>query len=279
LSKKPLISVIVAVHNGVKTLQRCIDSVAGQTYMHKELIIMDGGSTDGTVDILHANNDKINYWKSEPDKGIYHAWNKALEHVRGDWICFLGSDDYFWKMDVLERVAEQLSSVPVTIRVVYGRVAQVNEKGEVLQIVGDSWDKAKPRFLQGMSIPHPGLMHHSSLFAVHGKFDESYRVAGDYELLLRELKFAEAYFMPDIIVAGVQRGGISNNITLTSKVYKEEARARRQNQVFVIPYIWAWKYVKSVVRSGLIPIIGVKRTLYVTDIYRKLTGRPFYWTK
>ena len=93
--KYPLISIIVAVYNGEKTLQRCIDSVFSQTYPHKELIIIDGGSTDGTVDILQTNNDKITYWKSEPDNGIYQAWNKALDHAKSDWICFLGSDDYF----------------------------------------------------------------------------------------------------------------------------------------------------------------------------------------
>lgn len=81
MNRKPLISVIVAVYNGEKTLQHCIDSVSNQAYPHKELIIIDGGSTDGTVDILRADNDKIAYWESEPDKGIYHAWNKALDHV------------------------------------------------------------------------------------------------------------------------------------------------------------------------------------------------------
>ena len=95
MDSKPVTSVIVAVYNGAKTLQRCIDSVSNQTYPHKELIIIDGGSADGTVDILRANNDKIAYWKFKPDRGIYHAWNKALEHVQGAWIYFLGSEIIF----------------------------------------------------------------------------------------------------------------------------------------------------------------------------------------
>ena len=76
--REPSISVIVAVLNGAKTLQRCIDSVAQQTYPNKELIIIDGGSQDGTVDILKANQGKITSWISEPDRGIYSAWNKGL---------------------------------------------------------------------------------------------------------------------------------------------------------------------------------------------------------
>lgn len=90
MDSKPVTSVIVAVYNGAKTLQRCIDSVSNQTYPQKELIIIDGGSADGTVDILRVNNDKIAYWKFKPDRGIYHAWNKALDHVQGAWIYFWG---------------------------------------------------------------------------------------------------------------------------------------------------------------------------------------------
>jgi glycosyltransferase involved in cell wall biosynthesis len=86
MTSKPLISVIVAVYNGAKTLQRCIDSVSDQTYPNKELIIIDGGSTDGTIEIIRSNQDQITYWQSEPDNGIYHAWNKALDHASGDGI-------------------------------------------------------------------------------------------------------------------------------------------------------------------------------------------------
>ncbi|MDL5501794.1 MAG: glycosyltransferase, partial [Candidatus Methanoperedens sp.] len=96
------------VYNGAKTLQRCIDSVSNQSYLNKELIIIDGGSTDGTIEILRSSQDKITYWQSGPDNGIYDAWNKALDHARGDWICFLGSDDYLWKSNVFEEIMPHL---------------------------------------------------------------------------------------------------------------------------------------------------------------------------
>ena len=91
----PLITIIIAVFNGAKTLQQCIDSVAQQSYPNKELIIIDGGSKDGTLDLLKANSEKIDYWVSETDNGIYNAWNKGLAQANGDWICFLGADDFF----------------------------------------------------------------------------------------------------------------------------------------------------------------------------------------
>jgi Glycosyltransferases involved in cell wall biogenesis len=86
--ENPLFTIIVAVLNSKETLERCIESVNSQTYPYKELIIKDGGSTDGTVEILKNNDDKIAYWESSPDHGIYHAWNKALQYARGEWICF-----------------------------------------------------------------------------------------------------------------------------------------------------------------------------------------------
>ncbi|MDA3897412.1 MAG: glycosyltransferase [Desulfobacteraceae bacterium] len=93
---KPKISIIVVVFNGAQTLERCLYSVVHQIYPCKELIIMDGGSTDGSVELLKRYDSQIKYWESKPDRGIYHAWNKALEHAEGEWICFIGSDDFFF---------------------------------------------------------------------------------------------------------------------------------------------------------------------------------------
>jgi len=281
MNSKPVISVIIAVYNGAKTLQRCIDSVSNQTYSHKELIIIDGGSTDGTVDILKANSDKITYWKSEPDRGIFHAWNKALDQVQGDWICFLGSDDYFWELDVLERMRERLvEAVSAGVRVVYGQVAVVTEQGEALFVIGKPWEEVQKRFLQIMTLPHPGLMHHKNLFELHGKFDESFQIAGDYEFLLRELKTKKAEFVSDIIVTGMQRGGISANPANQIQVYRESAYARRKNEIkIVLPIQWIWNYVKAMRYVFLARLVGDKTTRWLADFYRLLTGRPRYWTK
>jgi glycosyltransferase involved in cell wall biosynthesis len=91
----PLISIIVAVFNGAKTLQQCIDSVILQTYPNRELIIIDGGSKDGTVDLLKANSKQISYWISEPDHGVYNAWNKGLSQAKGDRMIIFGMHRYW----------------------------------------------------------------------------------------------------------------------------------------------------------------------------------------
>ena len=94
--ENPFFSIIVAVLNGENTLEKCIESVNNQSFPHKELIIFDGKSTDRTVEILKNSEKKIAYWESKTDRGIYHAFNTAIRHAKGDWIYFLGSDDTFF---------------------------------------------------------------------------------------------------------------------------------------------------------------------------------------
>lgn len=224
----PKINIIVAVFNGAATLYRCIKSVSSQSYLNKELIIMDGGSSDDTVKIIENNSHRIAYWESKADKGIYNAWNKGLSHAKGEWICFLGSDDYFWQDDVLEKMISRLEiAKEKDIRLVYGHVASVNKTGKVKNILGIPWEKAKSISLHQMP-PHPGLMHYWSIFKEHGGFDESFRIAADYELLLRELKSRDAMFVSGLIVAGIQYGGVSCNIKYLIRLIIEDVLARKK---------------------------------------------------
>ena len=91
--ESPKISIIMAVLNGVNSVEACIQSIVNQTYQNIELIIMDGGSTDGTLDILRRYDDRITVWRSESDRGIYDAMNKGTRRATGDWGLFLGCDD------------------------------------------------------------------------------------------------------------------------------------------------------------------------------------------
>ena len=225
----PLISIIIAVYNGKATLQQCINSVAQQTHPYKELIVIDGGSTDGTVELIKENNRHVNYWISEPDRGIYNAWNKGLAQAKGEWICFLGADDYFWDAAVLDRMAVHLQELPKNIRVVYGQIAMVDAKGDVIRKEGEPWELTKSGFSQFMCLPHVGTMHRRSLFDQHGKFDETFRIAGDYELLLRELKSGDAAFIPNIVTAGQRLGGISTKTKNFVQVLFEVLRARNMH--------------------------------------------------
>jgi glycosyltransferase involved in cell wall biosynthesis len=231
----PLVSIIVAVLNRAATLDRCLKSIADLNYPSKELLVMDGGSTDGSLSLLEAHRPSVTYFESKPDRGIYHAWNKALDHSRGEWICFLGADDFFWSPHALSDMKPfLLDSAGSGIRVVYGQVVKIDRKGSILRVEGKPWQKIRWLMPHGMPLPHPGLMHHRSLFETHGVFDESFRIAGDYDLLLRELRKGEALHAPGVRVVGSEIGGIADSLKLLS--HKEVSKARRKNGLPA----WTW---------------------------------------
>ncbi len=276
----PLISIVVATYNGAATLQQCINSIALQTYPHKELIIIDGGSTDGTVELLKTSQQKITYWVSEPDRGIYQAWNKALPRARGEWICFLGADDHFWDEHVLTRMAEELAKLLPEIRVAYGQIMLLNGGGERLYAVGEPWERLRQRFLKSMCIPHPGMMHRRSLFEEHGGFDESFRIAGDYELLLRELKTADAAFIPNLVTVGMRQGkGESSHPAATLRVLQETRRAQRMHGQRLPSRSWFFSVTKAYFRLLLWHVFGEPIARKTLDFGRRLLGQPAYWTR
>ncbi|SMB23853.1 Glycosyl transferase family 2 [Sterolibacterium denitrificans] len=276
----PLITVIVAVYDGAATLQRCLDSVALQTYPHRELIIVDGGSQDGTVDLLGNNGKKIKWWISEPDKGIYDAWNKGLAQAKGEWICFLGADDYFWGADVLERMAGRLSALPADVNVAYGQVMLLGLEGQSLYAVGKPWPEIRERFQQVMCIPHPGAMHRRRLFERHGVFDPSFHISGDYELLLRELgSGGEAVFLPGIITAGMAQDGVSSHPQNSWISLNETRRAQKMHGLPFAGWIWLMEMSRLYIRYSIWKLFGEYRARRLLDLGRRLRGLPPYWTR
>jgi glycosyltransferase involved in cell wall biosynthesis len=278
MNQHPYISVIVAVYNGAATLQQCIDSVANQTYPDVELIIIDGGSTDGTVQLLERNQRKISYWLSEPDKGIFNAWNKGLDIAAGEWISFLGADDFLWDSTVLERMADKLELLPQEIRVAYAQIMMIELGNRPNRPKGQPWKEVKGDFLDCMSIPHVGLMHRRSLFEQHGKFDETFRIAGDYELLLRELISHDAAFLDGITVAAQRLGGISTNHSSYLRTLKETRRAQKLHGLRWPGRQWLRDISKEYFRLALWVLLGEASARRFLDYRRRLKGLPPFWT-
>ena len=271
LEAQPLISVVVAVFNGAETLKRCIDSVSSQTYKKSELIVMDGGSLDGTKDLIESNSQYIAYWESERDRGIYHAWNKALNVAHGDWMIFLGADDYFVDDNALARIASHLQRNSLFARVVYGRVNLVRKDGTVIGTFGSQWNRK--RFSQLMTLPHQGVFHHRSLFQEGGYFNEEFRIAGDYELLLRELKSRDPIFIADVKIASMQFGGKSSDQRFSIETLREIRRAQILNGVTTVSIPWLWAFVKAQVRHFFYRVLGNALARFLVNMYRRLTLR------
>lgn len=132
------ISVVTVSYNAVSTIEQTILSVINQTYPHIEYLIIDGGSTDGTVDVIKKYADKMAYWVSEPDKGIYDAMNKGIKIAIGEWTLMMNSGDYFAGNDVLQKVF--LNNIPQDKTFLYGDIYVFQPNGKQI-LLSLSWEK------------------------------------------------------------------------------------------------------------------------------------------
>lgn len=275
-SQGPLVSVVVAVKDGASSLQRSLDSIFSQRDARFEVLVIDGGSKDGTVDILHQETARIAFWCSEPDTGIYSAWNKALRKARGDWICFLGADDRFHDERAMADMVSAASAVPPDVQVVYGQMNLVSRKGNCAETVGKPWSRCRADFLGGFMIPHPGTLHRRALFERHGEFDTSYLIAGDYEMLLRELVNGEAHFV-DRIVVDMQLGGRSARPEGIWRALREVVRAREKHGLNIKPSRLRWALITSRIGGWIHSGVGDGVFNWLADAYRLVRGKPPLW--
>jgi len=278
-SADPLLTVIVAVRNGERTLDRCLQSIAAQTFPHREVIVIDGASADGTVAVIKRHAGLVTFWCSEPDQGIPDAWNKGIAAARGEWICFLGADDFLWKPDCLARAAEFLVHVDKSVKVAYGSVVLVSGSGVELGLYGDPWEQAGPRFREVMSIPHQGTFHRRSLFDERGKFDLEFRIGMDYELLLRELKEGKAVFIPELVITGMGYGGLTSTPENGLLCLLEIRRAQKKNGITWPGPEWLFSVLKAIGRITLFRLLGQRLGGRVVDLGRLAAGKGRFWTK
>jgi glycosyltransferase involved in cell wall biosynthesis len=264
--------IVVAVLNGQNYLERCLNSVLEQQYSNRKLIVIDGGSTDGTVEIIKKYQADLVWWVSEPDQGIYDAWNKALPHIENGWVLFLGADDILYSSDVLTLAADLLQFADPAIRVAYGRVSVVDEQDKPLAMKGVSWKVAGKSFTSIMTLPHQGVFHHSSLFQKVGNFNSELKIAGDYDLLLRVLPEQPPLFLENLIVASWRIGGTSYDVDTSLLVAREFSLVRRLNgfNSFSVPLTIF--YLKAYVLRGLYLLFGYRFTRWIVGSYRRLMG-------
>lgn len=218
----PLFTIITSTLNMVNTVERCVESVAAQTFRDYEHIVVDGASTDGTVEFLNSKRDYFSVLISEPDTGIYNAWNKALKHARGEWVLFLGADDILADKDVLGDVAGFIEEQEATSGIVYGDVMLVTkgsyEERELKRVLPEELRRQITRKGYPELPCHSGIFHHKLLLEKCGPFDESYRICADAKLLLTALckEDAPALRIPKVIYK-MTMGGISSAMHSLSK--------------------------------------------------------------
>ncbi len=224
---KPLVSIITPVLNGDKNLEDTIKSILDQTYTNIEYIIIDGGSSDKTTDIIKKYENKISYWVSEKDNGIGDAFNKGIRVAKGDYINFQGDGDGFTYNNALEDIFQNINSSEDIF--ISTRIKRVDVNGNEIYTSKHIKYFDKKTLLFCMSLPHQGLFTHKSYFGKYGLFDTSYIYSMDYDHLLRAYKYFPRVVTKDIIAARWREDGLGNNKSL--EIYKEYDKSKRKNKV------------------------------------------------
>lgn len=243
------ISVITVTYNSAKTLASTFDSVLRQTYPDIEYWVIDGQSTDGTLDIIKTYEKKFGgrlHWISEPDRGIYDAMNKGIAHCTGDIVGTLNSDDYFTSDDVLQHIADHFTP---DIDAVYGDIHFIRE-GEPDKITRYySSALFRPMWLRfGFMPAHPSFYLRRSLYEKHGGYSLDYKIAADYEMMVRlfhKHKLRARYLKKDFVT--MRMGGVSTkNVHNRMLITREDVKACRQNGLYSNIMLISVKYLYKI---------------------------------
>ena len=226
------VTVVTAVLNDAGHIEQTILSVISQTDIEIEYIIVDGGSKDGTLELIGKYKDKISLLISEPDRGVYDAMNKGIKYSTGDFVYFLNSGDVLLNPSILSKI--KLEELKERNAIIYGNVVVAYGNIEALE-------KPRPFFNSKMKFKGIGICHQSMFFPGelirNEKYDLSYNIAADYDLAYRLWRNGTVFLYKDITIAKYDWGkGISSNPYKLLDVYRENARVCHQQ---LNPLYWA----------------------------------------
>lgn len=228
------ISIITVCYNSAKTIQKTFDSVAKQTYADVEYIVVDGGSSDNTVDLIKSNKAIVSNWISEPDKGLYDAMNKGIKMATGDILGILNSDDTFFNQNVLSEVAHfhKINSVDASV----GDIVQHNEENVLKRkYSAKKWNPKKLKI--GFMPPHPAIFFKKSLFEKYDSYRLDFKIGADYELITRYfLKHNIVWKYSGITTTAMLIGGVSSSgMDSYQLITKEIKKALQLNAISFSP--------------------------------------------
>lgn len=239
--ESPKVSIITVVLNGVETIEGTIKSVLSQDYKGIEYIIVDGGSTDGTLDILKKYHDRIQKYISEPDDGIYNAMNKGVRLSSGDIVATLNGNDVYANRSIVGEMIDFIENR--SLDAAYGDLVYV-DKGD-LEKVTRVWrpgEYKKGAFRYGWVIPHPTFFCRKQIFEKYGYLNEKFQVAADFELLLRfiEKHQIKVGYLSKVIVK-MQAGGKANVLRGMIRGNREIIKSFRLNGLRLSPWFFVCK--------------------------------------
>ena len=249
------ISVITATYNSGRTIGDTLESVLRQTYSDVELIVVDGASRDDTMDVVRRYEPRFGgrlHWTSEPDRGIYDAMNKGIARATGDVIGILNSDDFYTSDTVLERVAEAMARGDVDA--VYGDIHYVRD-GDLRRCVRYYSSRPFRRWMMrlGFMPAHPSFYCRREVYERCGTFDTTYRVAADFENLLRLIyvnRIKTRYLPVDFVT--MRTGGASTSgLSSHRQIMRDHLRALRSNGVWSCTPLLGLRYIYKIWEVGM----------------------------
>jgi glycosyltransferase involved in cell wall biosynthesis len=217
MTLSPIVSVVTPTYNAGSTIRSCCESVASQDYAPVEHLVVDGGSTDGTLEILreyHLRHD------SAPDAGLYDALSKGVRMARGEFVHVLCADDQYAHRSVLSSVVASMTAHEWDV--CHARAAQVTASGRMVHVIGRNLDKR--RLLKKMWVAQPTVVVRRAVYERYGAFSVGFRVAADYEFLLRIWDHVRVGFLDEILV-NMTIGGISTRPENVVRSYRESMAA------------------------------------------------------
>lgn len=225
------ISIITVAYNSAKTIEDTIQSVLSQDYNAIEYIIIDGGSTDGTMDIVNRYQDQISIIVSEPDKGIYDGMNKGVALATGEVVGILNSDDFYANPTVLSHIATKFDSKTDAVYADLVYVDQIETDKVIRKWISGIYEQGA--FKKGWMPPHPTLFVKNEIYKKFGSYSLKLRSAADYEFMLRVIHKHQIKlnYLPEIIVQ-MRAGGVSNaSLKNRVKANKEDRLAWKMNDL------------------------------------------------
>jgi glycosyltransferase involved in cell wall biosynthesis len=244
VNKPPLISIITVVFNNASHIQKTLDSIYKQHYTNYELIVIDGGSTDGTLEIIKKNKNHINFWISEKDKGIYDAFNKGIKYAKGDYVGFVNSDDIL---------------LPKAIKILTKYIILYPEKDFFFGAVKKHWGVLHGYKPWKIFFSWGFYSSHSTGFFIKlksakkvGKYNLKYKYSADYDYFFRMIvkkKLKGMATKKEELFGIFRRGGFSSTISFKDH-FKEEIRIRKDNgqSFFTLAIIIIYKSLKNIKR-------------------------------
>lgn len=253
--KTPLISIITVSYNVVNTIEETILSVINQNFEDYEYIIIDGGSTDGTKDIIEKYEDKISFWVSEPDKGIFDAMNKGISLANGEWLNFMNAGDSFYDLNVFKSVF----SVPRTSDVIYGDNMLCYQWSQILLSPDEISNTT-----QYMVFGHQTTFTRRELLLKY-LFDCSYKIAADYDFFFRVYRDGHSFeYIPICISKFSAADGVSNNNPIITFLEDSKINGRDKSK--------NWYFVLFILKARLILrkcVLFFLPSKFIEDIKRK----------